>query len=201
MSRALIAILRGLEPAAARAIGDVLVEAGILRIEVPLNSPQPFESIALLAEAFGQRAQIGAGTVLTEDDVLNLKRAGGQLVVSPNCDPQVIAATKRAGLLSYPGVFTASECFAALKAGADGLKLFPAEILGPGGLKALRAVMPEDTKFFAVGGVGPDNFSAWMAAGANGFGIGSALFAPGRSAHEVGQRARDLVAAYDAATQ
>lgn len=198
MNRPIIAILRGLEPDMARAVGEALVSAGITRIEVPLNSPQPYESIALLAEAFGESAQIGAGTVLTPQEVGEVKKAGGRLVVSPNCDAEVIAASKSAGLTSFPGVFTASECFAALKAGADGLKLFPAELMGPRGLKALRAVLPPGTELFAVGGVDQDNMGDWLAAGASGFGIGSSLFKPGRSAHEVGARAREFVVAFDA---
>lgn len=198
MNRPIIAILRGLEPDMARAVGEALVSAGITRIEVPLNSPQPYESIALLAEAFGESAQIGAGTVLTPQEVGEVKKAGGRLVVSPNCDAEVIAASKSAGLTSFPGVFTASECFAALKAGADGLKLFPAELMGPRGLKALRAVLPPATELFAVGGVDQDNMGDWLAAGASGFGIGSSLFKPGRSAHEVGARAREFVVAFDA---
>lgn len=199
MSRPIIAILRGVEPPQVRGIGEELIGAGITRIEVPLNSPLPFESIALLAEAFGHEALIGAGTVMNADDVRNVERAKGKLVVSPNTDPDVIAATKKAGLLSIPGAFTATECFAALKAGADGLKIFPAFLLGINGLKALRAVLPAEIELYMVGGVGPDDFAGYLEAGARGFGIGSALYEPGRTAHEVGLRAREVVAAFDEA--
>jgi 2-dehydro-3-deoxyphosphogalactonate aldolase len=166
---------------------------------VPLNSPDPFESIGKMALAFGENALIGAGTVLTVEDVDRVARAGGRLVVSPNCDPTVIRATKAAGMQSWPGVMTPTECFAALQAGADGLKIFPAELVGPIGLKAMRAVLPKGTQVYAVGGAGPENFAQWRAAGADGFGIGSALYKPGMSAAEIGERAAKIVAAYDAA--
>jgi 2-dehydro-3-deoxyphosphogalactonate aldolase len=199
MSRPLIAILRGLDPGSAVAVGQALIDAGITRIEVPLNSPDPLVSIRRLAQAFGAVAQIGAGTVLTPGEVEAVAGAGGSLIVSPNTDPEVIATAKRLGLESLPGAFTATECFAALKAGADGVKLFPASHLGADGLAALRAVLPPAAKVYAVGGVGPGDFAAWRAAGASGFGIGGALYAPGRSAAEVGARAREMVAAFDAA--
>ena len=198
MSRNLIAILRGLTPDAAEGIGAALIEAGIDRIEVPLNSPSPFDSIGKLARAFGDQAQIGAGTVLTVDDARAVADVGGRLIVSPNADAAVIAETKRLGLVSYPGVFTASECFSALKAGADGLKIFPAFQMGPKGLKALRDVLPEKTQIYAVGGVGGGDFAAWRAAGADGFGIGGALYKPGASAADVAAKAAKLVEAYDA---
>ena len=198
MSRNLIAILRGLTPDAAEGIGAALIEAGIDRIEVPLNSPNPFDSIGKLARAFGDQAQIGAGTVLTVDDARAVADVGGRLIVSPNADAAVIAETKRLGLVSYPGVFTASECFSALKAGADGLKIFPAFQMGPKGLKALRDVLPEKTQIYAVGGVGGGDFAAWRAAGADGFGIGGALYKPGASAADVAAKAAKLVEAYDA---
>lgn len=199
MSRALVAILRGITPRDALAVGEALREAGITRMEVPLNSPDPLRSIRLLADVFGLEAEIGAGTVLTLEQVAAVAAAGGRLVVSPNADPLVIAATKSAGLTSLPGVFTATECFAALAAGADGLKLFPASLIGPDGLRALRAVLPTRTRVYAVGGVGAKDFGAWLAAGAAGFGIGTALYAPGSSAGEVRARADEIVAAYDAA--
>ena len=198
MSRPLIAILRGIEPTEAAAIAAVLIEAGIDRIEVPLNSPDPFTSIAAMTSAFGQDALIGAGTVLSVDDVAQVHRAGGKLVVSPNCDPDVIRATKSHAMQSFPGVLTPTECFAALAAGADGLKIFPSFLMGIEGLKALRAVLPATTKVYMVGGVGPDNFGDWHSAGANGFGIGSMLYAPGMNEADVAVRARDIVAAYDA---
>lgn len=199
MSRNLIAILRGLTPPEATAIGAALIDAGITRIEVPLNSPDPHDSIAALARAFGDRAQIGAGTVLRAAQVTQVAAAGGRLIVSPNTDAAVIAATKAQGLLSFPGVMTPTECLAALAAGADGLKLFPADLIGPGGLRALRAVLPPASAVYAVGGVGPDAFAAWRAAGATGFGLGGALFAPGMTVDDVATRARAIVAAWDKA--
>lgn len=197
-SRPLIAILRGVQPDEVVGIGGALVDAGIARIEVPLNSPDPYRSIERLAAALEGRALVGAGTVLSVDQVRQVHDAGGRLVVSPNCDPDVIRASKGALMQSWPGVLTPSECFAALGAGADGLKVFPAFQMGTEGLKAIRAVLPQETEVFMVGGVGPDNFGDYVKAGANGFGLGSSLYKPGLDAAEVGRRAAGMVAAWDA---
>jgi 2-dehydro-3-deoxyphosphogalactonate aldolase len=191
----IVAILRGVKPDEIDAIGDALVEAGVMVIEVPLNSPNPFESIRRLAARHGTRALVGAGTVLEAPDVTRVKDAGGRLVVAPNFDTDVVRAARAAGLAALPGVMTPSEGFAALKAGAVGLKLFPAEIIPPAVFKAWRAVFPADTLLLAVGGVGVDNIRNYADAGASGYGIGSALYKPGRPAPEIGTLARVLVAA------
>ena len=192
----LVAILRGLTPEEAVDIGQALVGAGFSCLEVPLNSPEPLDSIRRLRDALDGRAVVGAGTVLTPQAVQDVADAGGQLVISPNADPRVIERTKALGLFSMPGFFTPTEAFSALEAGADVLKLFPAELAGPGAVKAIKAVLPKGQPLYAVGGVDPDNMAAWRAAGADGFGIGSALYKPGQTAKEVGAVAPAFVSAW-----
>ena len=195
MTLPLIAILRGLRPEEAVDVGQVLVEAGITMIEVPLNSPQPLASIRNMARALSGSAEIGAGTVLTVAQAEEVAAAGGTFVVSPNCAPAVIARTRALGMGSWPGVFTATECFAAIDAGASGLKICPASQMGPKNLAALKAVLPPAMPVYAVGGVGPEDFASWLKAGATGFGLGSFLFAPGRSLDDIAAAARASVAA------
>lgn len=200
MSRPLIAILRGIERREAADVAEALIDAGIDRIEIPLNSPDPFESIQRMATAHGEHALIGAGTVLSPEQVQSVSNAGGRLVVSPNCDEDVIKATRSLNMQSFPGVLTPTECFDALKWGADGLKVFPAFQMGIDGLKALRAVLPSETQVYMVGGVGPENFADWLKAGANGFGLGSFLYKPGDTAADVAAKAKDTVATWDEIT-
>ena len=190
----LVAILRGLTPAEALPVGQALVDTGWGLIEVPLNSPQPLDSIAAMASAFPD-ALIGAGTVLNISDVQNVHAAGGQLIVSPNFNPAVVQEAVRLGLVCMPGVMTASEAFAALEAGAAGLKIFPAEMITPAVVKALRAVLPPATVVLPVGGITLENMRAFLAAGANGFGIGSALYKPGMAAQQVSSNATKFIAA------
>ena len=195
----LVAILRGLEPERAAQVGEALVEAGFDIIEVPLNSPEPLVSIAALVEALGHRALIGAGTVLAEAEVDALTAIGAQLVVSPNCNPAVIRRSVEHGMASLPGVLTPTEMFAAIDAGASGLKIFPAEMVGPAGVKAVRAVLPRQVPVLAVGGISAANMGDYLAAGAAGFGIGGALFMPGKPLDAIAADARAIVAAYKAA--
>jgi 2-dehydro-3-deoxyphosphogalactonate aldolase len=189
----LIAIIRGVRPDEADAVGGAIIDAGIRIVEVPLNSPDPFASIEKLAKRFGEQALIGGGTVLDPDDVKRVARAGGRIIVSPSTDAAVIRETWEEGLVSAPGFFTPSEGFAALKAGAHVLKLFPAEAASPAVLKALKAVLPHEVPLIVVGGVKPDTMRPWLDAGASGFGLGSGLFKSGRSADDVDAAARAYV--------
>lgn len=191
----LVAIIRGVTPGEAEAIGDALVAAGIRIIEVPLNSPDPLDSIARLAKHLGNRGLVGAGTVLSAEWVARVAEAGGRIVVSPNTDPDVIRATVAQGLVSSPGYFTPSEAFAALGAGAHALKLFPAEAASPEVVKAQRAVLPRNVPLLVVGGVTPQSMAGYLAAGADGFGLGGGVYRPGDSASEVHSRARAFVEA------
>jgi 2-dehydro-3-deoxyphosphogalactonate aldolase len=196
----LVAILRGVAPEDAPVVGQTLVGAGLRCIEVPLNSPRPLESIAALAAAAHNGVLIGAGTVLSPADVDSVAQAGGRIIVSPNMNPAVIRRTKALGLLSLPGIATPTEAFAAIEAGADGLKLFPAEMHSPAVLKAMKAVLPADMPIFAVGGISTETLFSWRHAGADGFGIGSALFRPGIALAELDQRAKALTEAWRAAS-
>jgi 2-dehydro-3-deoxyphosphogalactonate aldolase len=191
----LVAIIRGVTPADAEAIASALYEGGIRIIEVPLNSPQPFESIRTIANAFGDRALVGAGTVLDPDDVTSVKEAGGRLIVSPNTDIPVIEAAVAAGMASSPGYFTPSEAFDAILAGAHSLKLFPAEAASPKVVKAQKAVLPKDVPLIVVGGVTPESVADWLDAGADGFGLGGGLYKPGQTAEATLDKARAYVAA------
>jgi len=192
----LVAILRGLTPGEATPLGHALVDAGFRVLEVPLNSPRPLDSIAQLAEAVGDDVLVGAGTVMSTADVEAIAAVGGRLIVMPHADTAVIRAAKAAGLLCVPGVATPTEAFAALAAGADGLKLFPAEQAAPAVLKAWRAVLPREVPVLPVGGIAPDTMAPWVAAGAAGFGIGSSLYAPDCSLDDTSQRARAFAQAW-----
>jgi 2-dehydro-3-deoxyphosphogalactonate aldolase len=197
--RHLIAILRGITPAETVNVSKALVSAGITMIEVPLNSPEPMLSIRAAAGALQGRATIGAGTVLTPEDADAVADADGTFVVSPDCNETVIARTLARGMRSYPGIFSPTEAFRAIGAGAHALKFFPAEVLGPAGIKAIKAVLPTGIPLYAVGGANPENFGEFLAAGCTGFGIGSYLYKPGYTADEVAKRATAVVAAYDRA--
>lgn len=190
----LIAIIRGITPADAEAVGAAIFESGIRIIEVPLNSPDPFASIERLVRVLGDDAVVGAGTVLDPEDVRRVREIGGRVIVSPNTYAPVIAASAEAGLISLPGYFTPSEAFEAVRAGATGLKLFPAEAATPSVIKAHKAVLPKHVPVLAVGGVGPDTMRPWIDAGAEGFGLGSGLYKPGQSAAETADKARAYVA-------
>lgn len=198
LKRDLVAILRGVRPDEVEAIGAAIHAAGIAAIEVPLNSPDPFRSIAMLSKALPEDALVGAGTVLSPDDVDRLHEAGGRLLVSPNVDATVLRRAGEHGMVTMPGVFTPTEAFAALAAGASALKFFPAAALGPGGIAAISAVLPKGTRIGAVGGVSDADFAAYGRVGVRTFGLGSSLYRPGLSAAEVGQRAAKAVEAWDA---
>lgn len=189
----LIAILRGIRPEEAESIGDALEEAGVRIVEVPLNSPDPFQSIATLARTFGDRMLVGAGTLTSAAQVAQVADAGGKLIVTPHAELSVVRAAKDAGLFAVPGFFNPTEAFALLNAGADAIKLFPAEVLGPPMLKALRAVVPKDTMVVPVGGIGEQSIPHWIAAGANGFGAGSSIYMPGDDAKTVLRKAKRLL--------
>ena len=191
----LVAIIRGVTPADARETANALFQAGIRIIEVPLNSPSPFESIRIIAEAFGDRALVGAGTVLDPASVAQVRHAGGRLVVSPNTNTEVIEATVAAGLVSSPGYFTPREAFAAIQAGAHSIKLFPAEAASPAVVKAQKAVLPKNVPLIVVGGVTPQSIPDWRAAGADGFGLGGGLYKPGQDAQATLAKAQAYVAA------
>ena len=194
----LVAILRGLEPASAEAIGSALFDAGFRILEVPLNRPGALECISRLSAIAPTDALVGAGTVLSVDDVEAVQAADGKLIVSPNCNPAVIRHSVQLGLFSAPGIATPTEALAALDAGAHALKIFPAEQVGSAGLKALLSVLPSGTPIWPVGGITPQSMAGWVKVGATGFGIGSQLYAPGTSAEQVGQRAASFVAAWKA---
>ena len=196
--RHLIAILRGITPAEAIPVCEALIASGITMIEVPLNSPDALTSIAMASNALGDKVAIGAGTVLSKKNVWAVSDAGGTFIVSPDTNKQVIEETVRLQMLSYPGVFTPTDAFRAVKAGATGLKFFPAEVLGPKGIKAMKAVLPPDLPLYAVGGANPDNFGEYFAAGCAGFGLGTYIYKPGMDASQVAERGAAAVAAYDA---
>ena len=196
--RHIIAILRGITPNETVEVCKALISAGITMIEVPLNSPDALTSIALASNTLGDEAAIGAGTVLSKKHVWAVSDAGGTFIVSPDTNKQVIEETVRLQMLSYPGVFTPTDAFRAIKAGATGLKFFPAEVLGPKGIKAMKAVLPLDMPVYAVGGANPDNFGEYFAAGCTGFGLGTYIYKPGMDAAQVAERAAAAVAAYDA---
>ena len=195
--RPLIAILRGITPLEAESVSDVIIEAGISIIEVPLNSPQPFETIERMVKFHGANGVFGAGTVLKEYDVYRVQEVGGQIIVSPNLNTLVIKKTKELNMYSIPGVFTATECFDALDSGADALKFFPASLLKEENFKALNAVLPENTISIAVGGIGENTFPSWLKVNINGFGLGSNLYKPGMLVEEIKLKAENIVKFYD----
>lgn len=199
MKRGLVAILRGITPAEAEAVADILVEVGFEALEIPLNSPEPCRSIEMVAKRLGDRALVGGGTMLTTDDVDRVRNAGGRLMVSPNMRTHVISHAAAHGMVTMPGVLSPTEAFDALDAGASGLKFFPASLLGPVGLSALMPVMPKGTVIGAVGGVGPENMADYMRVGITTFGLGTSVFRPGDSLEVVRDKALSLINAYDSA--
>lgn len=201
MSRNIIAILRGVRPDEVLEIAQTIADSGINQIEVPMNSPDVFDSIQLLHDEMKDFISVGAGTVTNIDQVQILEEIGIDFIVSPNFDPEVVAATKQANMMSYPGVITPTECFSALKYGADGLKFFPATLLGEANLIALKAVLPENVPLYMVGGVGPENFSSWFEAGATGFGIGSGIYKAGDNSISVAGKSKLIVQSYDKANK
>jgi len=201
MSRNIIAILRGVRPDEVLEIAQTIADSGINQIEVPMNSPDVFDSIQLLHDEMKDFISVGAGTVTNIDQVKILEEIGIDFIVSPNFDPEVVAATKQASMMSYPGVITPTECFSALKYGADGLKFFPATLLGETNLIALKAVLPENVPLYMVGGVGPENFSSWFEAGATGFGIGSGIYKAGDNSISVARKSKLIVQSYDEANK
>ena len=198
MKYPLIAILRGLKPNETEAVVGTLIAAGFTAIEIPLNSPEPFKSIEIAARIAPEGCLIGAGTVLTVEDVNRLADVGGRLMVSPNVEPDVIATAAAKGMVTMPGVFTPTEALAAARAGATGLKFFPASVLGPSGIQAIRAVLPAELEIAAVGGVSEKNFADYAAIGLRSFGLGSSLYKPGMAASDVGARAKATIETYDA---
>ena len=201
MSRNIIAILRGVRPDEVLEIAQTIADSGINQIEVPMNSPDVFDSIQLLHDEMKDFISVGAGTVTNIDQVKILEEIGIDFIVSPNFDPEVVAATKQANMISYPGVITPTECFSALKYGADGLKFFPATLLGEANLIAIKAVLPENVPLYMVGGVGPENFSSWFEAGATGFGIGSGIYKAGDNSTSVARKSKLIVQSYDEANK
>ena len=199
MEKNIIAILRGVRPEEVLQIAACVVDSGITQIEVPMNSPDVFDSIQLIHDELAEHISVGAGTVTSIDQVKTLENIGIDFIVSPNFDPKVVEATKNAGMLSYPGVITPTECFSALNCGADGLKFFPASLLGEANLIALKAVLPDKIPLYMVGGVGPENFSSWFNAGATGFGIGSGIYKAGDTSQSVAMKAKQIVQSYDEA--
>ncbi len=197
--RPLIAILRGITPLEAESVSEVLIESGINIIEVPLNSPKPFETIARMVEFHGDKGIFGAGTVLTEDEVLKVADVGGKIIVSPNSNLSIIKKTKELNLYSFPGVFTPTECFQALDAGADALKFFPASLLKAKNFKAISSVLPKNVISIAVGGINENKFNKWLEVDITGFGLGSNLYKPGMLVEEVKLKANQIVKSYDVA--